>query len=92
MVKNSDSAEETIYSSPQACSLLPALTRFKMPPLGRDGQCDKTLKNAIRLDGRVNKSCVLLCAVNKPATVTEHIRLVITRNGNEAKSSDKEMT
>jgi len=63
-----------------------------MPPLSRDAQCDKTLKNVRRLDGRVNKSCFLLCAVNKSATVTEHIRLVITRNGNEAKSSDKEVT
>ena len=36
---------------PANLSLLPAPTGFQMPPLGGDGQCDKTLKNARRTDG-----------------------------------------
>ena len=57
--KNSDPAEEpNSSSSPQAFISLPAPTRFQIPPVGGDGQCDKTLKNAKRLDGWRNKRAV----------------------------------
>ena len=57
--RNSDLAEETnSSSSPQAFILLPAPARFQLPPLGGDGQCDKTLKKSKRLDGWVNNCSV----------------------------------
>jgi hypothetical protein len=53
--RNPGPAEEpNSSSSSQAFVLLPAPTRFQMPPLGGDGQCVRTLKNAKRLDGWVN--------------------------------------